>query len=262
MGVVFLQNSHAEGSGAAVTQFLMFLSMWEALYQITSRAIGLTISRFPDQIVPTETTQSAGQACKTLAERGPSYAISFLHSAYVTKRGFGHLLALWNASNTDKLMIPGRSVVSRVRLDHLEVARTNILFVSYLVYDLVHIITQYPKLGGLDTGRSRPISLVSRSSLVATVSSLTALHSRPPCFVCNLFFHQRNLWHYGISFRMVDSRRNEHNILELEVVHAQIWTAGLCSSETNQQPFCLDVHCDAHRNLHLWRRAAFWPQHQ
>jgi len=151
MGVPFLQNSHSEGSGAAIAQFLTFLFVWEALYQIASRAIKLAISRYPDQIVPTETTQSTGQASKTLAQRGPSYAISFLHSAYVTKRGFRHLLALWNASNTDKLMIPGRTVVSRVRLDHLEVATTNMLFVSYLVYDLVHITTQYPKLGGLDT---------------------------------------------------------------------------------------------------------------
>ena len=159
MGVLFLQNSHDDGSGAAITQFLMFLFMWEVLYQMASRAIRLAISAYPDQIVTTEkTTQSEGEASKTLAQLGPSYAISFLHSAYVTKRGFGHLLALWNASNIDKLMIPGRTVMSRVRLDHLEVATTNMLFVSYLVYDLVHIITQYPKLGGLDTGRSRLIS--------------------------------------------------------------------------------------------------------
>ena len=161
MMVLFLENSHAEGSGAAITQFLTFLFVWEALYQIASRAIELAISRYPDQIVLTETTQSAGQASKTLAERGPSYAISFIHSAYVTKRGFRHLQALWNASDTDKLMIPGRNVVSQVRLDHLEVATTNMLFASYLVYDLVHITTQYPKLGGPDTGES---CLISRSS--------------------------------------------------------------------------------------------------
>jgi hypothetical protein len=38
-----------------------------------------------------------------------------------------------------------------VRWMHLRVATTNITFLSYLLYDLLHIIIQYPKLGGVDT---------------------------------------------------------------------------------------------------------------
>ena len=62
-----------------------------------------------------------------------------------------HLYNLWNASNYDKLFIPGKEVVDSYRWAHLQVATTNTMFLSYLIYDLFHIVIQFPKLGGVDT---------------------------------------------------------------------------------------------------------------
>ena len=97
------------------------------------------------------TSSSLDDAKQTLTKRGPSYVISFLHSIYVTFRGITHLYELWYASNLDKLYIPSIDLVDSYRYAHLHVATTNTLFLSYLIYDLVHVIHQYPRLGGIDT---------------------------------------------------------------------------------------------------------------
>ncbi|KAL3756958.1 hypothetical protein ACHAWU_007337 [Discostella pseudostelligera] len=99
-------------------------------------------------------------AQRTLLYRGPSYLVSFLHSIYATSRGCYHLYQLWNASNLDKLLIPSSlhatttlstTMLTSYRPAHLSVAQTNTLFLSYLLYDLCHVLHQYPKLGGVDT---------------------------------------------------------------------------------------------------------------
>jgi len=100
---------------------------------------------------PRGQSSDSNDAKQTLTRRGPSYIISFLHSIYVTFRGITHLYELWYASNLDKLYIPSIDLIDSYRYAHLHVATTNTLFLSYLIYDLVHIIHQYPKLGGVDT---------------------------------------------------------------------------------------------------------------
>ena len=107
-----------------------------------------TTSRGQSSVITSSTLNDAKQ---TLTKRGPSYFISFLHSIYVTYRGINHLYELWYASNLDKLYIPSIEQTDSYRYAHLHVATTNTLFLSYLMYDLVHIIHQYPKLGGVDT---------------------------------------------------------------------------------------------------------------
>jgi len=90
-------------------------------------------------------------AKRTLIQRGPSYVVSLLHSVYVTRRGISHLCQLWNASNLDKVLIAKEGIADSYRWAQLYVGETNTLFLSYLVYDLFHILLQYPKLGGIDT---------------------------------------------------------------------------------------------------------------
>ena len=90
------------------------------------------------------------EARRTLVQRGPSYAVSLLHSGYVTLRGTSHLCHLWSASRRDQLIIAAAGA-SPHRGAQIEVARTNAVFLAYLLYDLLHILLQYPRLGGLDT---------------------------------------------------------------------------------------------------------------
>lgn len=119
---------------------------WEMLYQLSQLAIKVAFEKYPKLIVTKKVDND--EAKRTLIERGPSYVVSFVHSIYVTARGIMHLYSLWDASNIDKLYIAREG---GYRAAHLEVARTNILFLAYLLYDMIHIVLQYPKLGGMDT---------------------------------------------------------------------------------------------------------------
>mmetsp|Transcript_21187 Transcript_21187/g.44730 ORF Transcript_21187/g.44730 Transcript_21187/m.44730 type:complete len:322 (-) Transcript_21187:24-989(-) len=173
----FLENSHDDGSKAAVRVFFAFLCMWEALYHIARIVLKLGLSKFPHRILDSSlfstgdderktngnknghhnksaTTNRSSRledAKRTLLQRGPSYVVSFFHSVYVTGRGFMHLYHLWNASKIEKVLISGKEVLDSYRWAHLDVTRSNTLFLAYLIYDLVHILFQYPKLGGIDT---------------------------------------------------------------------------------------------------------------
>jgi len=176
-----MQNSHNDGSAAALQILCIFLLMWEIMYHIARICIKKCLDRYQNIIVvssdffngskddnkiklkngqsnnikPTQssdiTSSAFDDAKQTLTKRGPSYVISFLHSIYVTFRGINHLYELWYASNLDKLYIPSIDLIDSYRYAHLHVATTNTLFLSYLMYDLIHVIHQYPKLGGVDT---------------------------------------------------------------------------------------------------------------
>lgn len=213
-----LENSHDDGSHAAIQILLLSFCMWETLYRISGLMIKkLLLIRYPNQnqrvdsssssspllmkskengntydddrcqyssnnnngssshnnttttnpnkykLDPTGSAQQQQQLRHTLLHRGPSYLVSFLHSIYATCRGCVHLYQLWNASYIDKLLIPSTAKITtptiatstilsnNYRGAHLNVAQTNIVFLSYLLYDLCHILHQYPKLGGLDT---------------------------------------------------------------------------------------------------------------
>lgn len=164
----FMQNSHDDGSNAAIQVLLGFICMWEVLYRLMGYLMRKELTRYPKQILDSSLLKEEGKssdtngnginlssplgdAMHTLIQRGPSYAVSLLHSTYVTGRGVMHIYNLWDASNFDKLVIPGIEVMDSYRWAHLQVATTNTLFSAYLVYDLFHILGQYPRLGGVDT---------------------------------------------------------------------------------------------------------------
>ncbi|KAL7463978.1 hypothetical protein ACHAXS_004328, partial [Conticribra weissflogii] len=90
-------------------------------------------------------------AKRTLIQQGPSYVVSLVHSLYVTLRGIRHISSLYNAPKLDKVFITRTHFRGSHRPAHLDVANTNIVFFSYLLYDLLHVILQYPKLGKIDT---------------------------------------------------------------------------------------------------------------
>jgi hypothetical protein len=146
--LLLLENSHDDGSAAALQMLVSNFITWEILYQLSQFAIKLFLTKYPQLIVAKKAKGNTDDDAKTtLIERGPSYVVSLLHSMYVTSRGIMHLHCLWGASNIDKLLINDGDY----RLAHLEVAQTNVLFLAYLLYDLIHIILKFPVLGGFDT---------------------------------------------------------------------------------------------------------------
>ena len=184
-----MQNSHDDGSPAALRALLLSLLAWEAAYRVAGRALSLLLDRYPRAMLDPslfarddddddddedgdggdgDAREGAGpgasrgvgvgrseEARRTLVELGPSYAVSLLHSLYATSRGAMHLIHLWDASARDKLVIPERAGDAgdpdSYRWAHLLVAETNTLFLSYLLYDLCHVLHRYPRLGGMDT---------------------------------------------------------------------------------------------------------------
>ena len=143
---LIFENSHDDGSIAALQMLVSDIFTWELLYQLSQFAIKVAFMKYPKLIVTNKVNKD--DAKTTLIQRGPSYIVSFVHSLYVMARGFMHLYSLWDASNIDKLY---NAQDGGYRAAHLEVARTNILFLGYLLYDMIHILAQFPKLGGFDT---------------------------------------------------------------------------------------------------------------
>jgi len=157
-----MQNSHNDGSAAALQVLLLFVISWEMTYRIVKylmyQLLGKTNFTTNDANNSYDTS-SRGRTLQTLLTCGPSYAVSTVHAIIVTARGCTHLLQLWDASPYDKFVIPPDSTTTlqddntmmNYRGAHLLVARTNIIFVSYLLYDVCHVLYQYPKLGKVDT---------------------------------------------------------------------------------------------------------------
>ena len=145
---LIFESSHDGGSLPALQMLLSDIFFWEVLFQVSQFAINVAFMKYSKVIVNSKNV-NIDEAKATLMEQGPSYVVSFVHSMYVTARGMMHLYSLWGASNFDKIYISPED--SGYRAAHLDVARTNILFVAYLFYDMIHILHQYPKLGAEDT---------------------------------------------------------------------------------------------------------------
>ena len=166
-----MQNSHDNGSSAALQLLCTAICAWEMMYHFFRYTIKYCLNKHPDWMldpsllnhntnhtengtITNRKINSLQEAKFNLINRGPSYATSQIHAIYASSRGIVHLYNLRTVSNMDKLCIPPLHVMNNlptVRWMHLRVATTNITFLSYLLYDLLHIIIQYPKLGGVDT---------------------------------------------------------------------------------------------------------------
>mmetsp|Transcript_5206 Transcript_5206/g.11395 ORF Transcript_5206/g.11395 Transcript_5206/m.11395 type:complete len:317 (+) Transcript_5206:42-992(+) len=168
-----MEQSHDDGSAAAIRIFFTFIAIWEALYHLARLATNTCLARSPEKILDStlfnakehdnnnkmnngnmaraKQTSPLENAKQTLRRRGPSYLVSLIHSVCVTCRGIMHLYNLWHGNTADKLLVQRKGMPGSYRWAHLQVTTTNTMFVAYLTYDLFHIILQYPKLGGLDT---------------------------------------------------------------------------------------------------------------
>lgn len=123
----------------AVSCVIILAVCWEALYQLLHAILSWLGERIP--------IGEGGDRHKLL-ELGPSYGVSLLHAALVGGLGCWHVASLWGAPLSAKLHIPPEdepwhSAASAVEL-------SNVLLFSYLCYDIVHVIYNFPRLGGYD----------------------------------------------------------------------------------------------------------------
>jgi hypothetical protein len=84
-----------------------------------------------------------------LITQGPSYICSFLHCLINGSSGIVLLMGMWEASDEVKLFFPPTPVEFEESIKGVEISNT--IFVGYLLFDLYHVLSQYPKLGGMDT---------------------------------------------------------------------------------------------------------------
>ena len=124
---------------------IVMACFWEALYRIVSILIVLIDAFFPALVV-----KGKGDS-ERLMKCGGSYAVALVHAAVMTYRAGHHFLAL----------LPAPPRVQFATLSDLDVGdewvdigqaveRTNLLFASWLLYDLAHVAWSYPQLGGAD----------------------------------------------------------------------------------------------------------------
>jgi len=114
---------------------------WEALY----RCFGFA-SRMAAQ---TPGLVHEGGSRAKLAEQGASYGCAFVHACLVSYRGVVHLWELYDAPIMTKLQLPDGDSQFYAAAAATEV--TNVFFLSYLIYDVVHVVSHFPTLGGADT---------------------------------------------------------------------------------------------------------------
>jgi len=114
---------------------------WEALYTLSRLALRRA-AKFDGVLLN-------GADAEKLVKQGPSYAIAFVHACLVGVAGLVHVCTLLDAPAEAKIAIPDDSSPWHVAATATEY--TNVAFLSWLLYDLGHIIMSYPELGGADT---------------------------------------------------------------------------------------------------------------
>ena len=121
---------------------------WEALYQASGLVLRFATRR------PGVVLDADGASQEKLGDLGASYAGSFVHALIVTSRGLMHLIQLAHAPIEAKLMIPA-DPADPWHAAAVTVEATSVIFLSYLLYDVVHVVLALARgdrrLGGLDT---------------------------------------------------------------------------------------------------------------
>jgi len=131
----------------AVQNLLMYMATWEAIYQAARMVI---------YGIYTESSCTGDWVAirKRLINEGPSYFNAFLHAIVVTTLGIYTAYALLFAPTEIQMRIPTETV-SAPDLAFRDAAvlteSINLVFLSWLCYDVIHLVLNFPTLGGADT---------------------------------------------------------------------------------------------------------------
>ena len=118
----------ARGSAAMAT--IAFALGWELLYQLVKR---LLVARSSHEKV---------------RDYGASYAVAFIHAAVVSALGAAQYIAMRDLPESSKAVVDPADPHHEQSRDAVRLAY---IFFGWLLYDLVHVVINYPKLGGADT---------------------------------------------------------------------------------------------------------------
>ena len=109
---------------------IAFALGWELLYQLVKR---LVVARSSHEKV---------------RDYGASYAVAFIHAAVVSALGAAQYIAMRDLPESSKAVVDPADPHHEQSRDAVRLAY---IFFGWLLYDLVHVVINYPKLGGADT---------------------------------------------------------------------------------------------------------------
>ena len=84
------------------------------------------------------------------ARDGNSYAVSFVHAFIVVLRGCQHLIQQYGAPVEAKFVQRPYGSTSEWAAGAAAIEPTNTIFLAFLLYDVSHVLLEYPRLGGMD----------------------------------------------------------------------------------------------------------------
>ena len=87
---------------------------------------------------------------RTFARDGNSYAVSFVHATIVVVRGFQHLIQQYGAPVDAKFAQRPYGSRDAWAAGAAAIEPTNTIFLAFLVYDVSHVLLEYPRLGSID----------------------------------------------------------------------------------------------------------------
>ena len=113
---------------------------WQLLNQVATHAIAYHASD--------------GKANENILRFGPNYLVSTIHAIRASIRGLEHLWTLIRCPDKEKMWLneekKEKELVTEGYREGIRVMHTNYAFLGYLLQDLVHVLMQYPELGGID----------------------------------------------------------------------------------------------------------------
>ena len=123
---------------------LIAVAGWEVAF----RALGATLGalRRLGWIVP---LNEKDHRWAELIKDGPSYGVAALHAGIVATRGVWHLATLVSAPVSAQFAMP-LDVQDTWYGPSNSVEMTNLIFISWLIFDIIHIICSRGRLGGVD----------------------------------------------------------------------------------------------------------------
>ena len=123
---------------------------WEVLYHAFKIVCkGLFGKAADDESKVPKDKRPRGQDFAYLRDLGASYMVSMIHCTYVIYRGLGHFVENYDGPRKNRMVLIDDEMPWGQYGWQVEFSAG--VFISYILYDAVHVILNYPRLGGWDT---------------------------------------------------------------------------------------------------------------
>ena len=139
--VLFYGNRPGE-PGIVLWEVAVAALCFEALYRSFGKAFRTLSTRKGVALDP--------KRRPTFARDGNSYAVSFVHAFVVVWRGCQHLIDQYGAPLEYKFVQQPYGSSNEWAAGAAAIEPTNTIFLAFLVYDVSHVLLEYPRLGSID----------------------------------------------------------------------------------------------------------------